>query len=416
MSYQLKVRHPLITSILTTDTYKLTMSSLAFHDFPFAKVTYTFINRSKTQFPEGFDKELINQLEMVAELALTKSEFEWMNTIRFLRPTFIEWFRGYHYNPQEVQIKQEGGALQITIAGPWYRAIHWEVLLMALISELYFTLLGVQKAPDWEERIVKKAELLVAAGAFYSDFGTRRRFSGEVQDKVVEIFKGRPGFLGTSNPHLAHKHGVTAVGTFAHELINFMSAAYSLRLANSKGTEHWSNHFGGDLGIALTDTYTTDVFLRDFDMFSAKLYDGVRHDSNDPYVWGEKMLAHYEKLGIPAKQKRLIFSDNLKLAPADQKMVGDSYNYIALHKHFQGRCQPSGGIGTFFTNDVQPTSLDGAPINPAFKPISMVIKLATVQPRRGSDFIPVVKLSDVPTKHTGTAEVIQHVKRELGIA
>ena len=411
MSYQVKVRHPLIQSIITSDLYKSTMCSVFFHYFPYVWATCKFINRNKTPFPPGFAEELTNQIEMISELSMTNSEFTWFNTIRYMRPTYLEWFKGYRYNPKEVTVLQNGGELDITIAGPLYRITHWEVILMALISELYFVMMGVKLAQDWEDRVVRKGKLLEENGCFFSDFGTRRRFSAKVQDRVVEILKQYKGFTGTSNPHLAHKHGVIPIGTFAHEYIQTFSGVFGPNLANRKATEYWAEHYAGDLGIALTDTFTTDVFLRDFDMYQAKLYDGVRHDSNDPYVWGEKMLAHYAKLGIPASNKRLVFSDNLKVGPPDQKMIGSSFNYIALHHYFQGRAQPNAGIGTSFSNDcISKTDLDNG-----ITPLNMVIKLSTIQLRRGSNPIPVVKLSDVPTKNNGTTEAVAQVKRELGI-
>jgi nicotinate phosphoribosyltransferase len=281
---------------------------------------------------------------------------------------------------------------------------------MALISELYFTLRGVKKAPDWIERIHGKGKLLSENGCHFIDFSTRRRFSGEVQDMVVSVLKNYAGFLGTSNPYLAYKHGVPPSGTFAHEYVQFMAAYYSPRLANPKATEHWSRHYAGDLGIALTDTFTTDVFLRDFDMFQAKLYDGVRHDSEDPYAWADKMLAHYKRLGILTGNKRFVFSDALKIGPPDQKMIGNAYNYIPLDLKFRQFAQPVGGIGTFFSNDIC-TIEDQAN---GIKPLNIVIKLATADYGRGP--IPVVKLSDEPGKHTGDPEAIAQVKRELGIA
>jgi nicotinate phosphoribosyltransferase len=284
---------------------------------------------------------------------------------------------------------------------------------MALISELYFILLGVKKAPDWEKRIIKKAQLLSDNGAYWIDFGTRRRFSLEVQDRVVDIMRGFKGFLGTSNPHLACKYGVTPSGTFAHEYVQLCGCLYGINRGNLMATEHWSKHYHGDLGIALTDTFTTEVFLRDFGMYQAKLYDGVRHDSNDPYIWGENMLAHYQKLGILTSNKRLVFSDNLKVAEPSQKMVGDAFNYIPLAKHFEGRAQPVGGIGTFLSNDC---ISDEDKNNRHIKPLNMVIKLTQVRPTKNSPYIPVVKLSDVAGKNSGTPEAIAMAKAQLGIA
>jgi nicotinate phosphoribosyltransferase len=422
MSYQIKIRHPLIRSILDgIDWYKVSMGEVVFHDFSNVQVTYRFTNRGKTVFPEGFDVELRNQIEMLSDLALTSAEFQWMMTVtNYLRPTYVEWFRGYRYDPKTVDIRLGKGVLEITISGPWYSTIFWETTLMALISELYFLLatnpvpgkqmFGIEKAGDWEARIIRKADLLEENECHWIDFGTRRRFSFEVQDAVVSNMRGRKGFLGTSNPYLAFKYGTVPSGTYAHECIMAMQAIFGARMANHEWMKHWAEHFDGNLGIALTDTFTTDVFLRDFTCGVAKMFDGGRHDSNDPYAWGTKMLAHYDKLGILTGNKRLVFSDALKVGDPKEKMVDGAFNYIQLDKVFRQRAQPCGGIGTFLTNDVLTPEQKAA----GLKPLNMVIKLATADYGRGP--IPVVKLSDEPGKHTGDPEAIAQVKRELGIA
>jgi len=421
MSYTIKIRHPLIRSILDSlDWYKISMGEVVFHDFPNVQVTYRFINRGKTAFPEGFDMELLNQIEMLADLALTNAEFQWMNTVtNYMRPTYLEWFRGFRYDPKAVTICLEKGKLDITIGGPWYSRIFWETTLMALISELYFLLatnpipggpmFGIENAADWEERIIRKADLLEGNGCHWIDFGTRRRKSYETQDAVVRNMRGRKGFLGTSNPHLAQKYGVPPHGTYAHEVICAMMGIYGSRMANHIWMKHWAEHFDGNLGIALTDTFTTDVFLRDFTCGVAKMFDGVRHDSKDPYAWGERMLAHYRSLGILTGNKRLVFSDALTVWPPDQVMVDGAYNYIPLDRHFRDRAQPIGGIGTFFTNDVCTLEQKAAGI----KPLNMVIKLDTVDFGRGP--VNVIKLSDEEGKHCGDPQTVENTKRELGL-
>jgi len=366
------------------------MGSVAFHLFPRAKVTYEFFNRGKTPFPEGFDVALRLQIKAMANLKLTASEAAWLKTISYIRPTYIEWLEGYRMDPSEVTVIQEGGNLHIGIYGYWYRTIFWEVKLMAVISELYFRMTGKVPADDWEQRIENKAVKLQTNGCHWIDFGTRRRFSLEVQDAVVRHMRMANGFLGTSNPHLAHKYGVTVHGTYAHESVMAMSALYGSRMANKMWMKHWSDHFEGNVGVALTDTFTTDAFLRDFGTYEARLFDGVRHDSNDPVAWGEKMLSHYRKMNILTSNKRLVFSDSLN----DDK-------YIALDKYFRQWAQPIGGIGTFFTNDV------------GVKPLNMVIKMTKAD--FGFGEMNVVKLSDDAGKHTGDTETVELVKKELGI-
>jgi nicotinate phosphoribosyltransferase len=384
------VDRPIIISMLDDDWYKLTMGSVVFHNFPNAEVEYEFINRGKTPFPEGFAEELNHQIHELTWLRLTKKEERWLKTIPYIRPTYAEWLLGYTMYPDEVQISQEGGDLKVKIRGPWYRTIFWEVKLMAIISELYFLITNQEKINLWYLRIIEKAKKLSNNGCYWIDFGTRRRYSYEVQDRVVEIMKNYKGFLGTSNPHLAMKHGVTPQGTYAHECIMAMSALYGVRMANKMWVKLWSEHFGGALGVALTDTFTTEMFLNDFEMFEAKLFDGVRQDSGNPKEWGYRMLKHYQNLGILTTNKRFVFSDNLNVE-----------KYIELAKTFQSVAQPVGGIGTNLTNDV------------GVKPLNMVIKMTRAN--FGKGWVDVVKLSDDEGKHTGKSESIQSVKKQLGI-
>lgn len=394
---------PIITSMLDDDLYKCNMGSVAFHLFPRAIVTYEFINRAKTAFPEGFDVALRLQIKNMSDLKLTAGEAAWLKTIKYIRPTYVEWLAGYQMDPGEVTVIQNGGDLRIRIRGPWYRTIFWEVKLMAVISELYFKMTGQFPSGDWGDRIMEKARILAYNGCHWIDFGTRRRFSGAVQDSVVEHMASYKGlFLGTSNPYLAFKYGVTAHGTYAHESVMAMSALYGCRMANKMWMKHWSDHFEGNVGVALTDTFTTAAFLRDFGTYEGRLFDGVRQDSNDPNWWADDMiLPHYRRLGIPTHNKRLVFSDALKVGPPEQTMIGKSHNYVALDIKYRSIAQPIGGIGTYFTNDVGVT------------PLNMVIKMTKAD--FGFGELDVVKLSDDCGKHTGNADVVAHIKSELGI-
>lgn len=403
MNTRFDMNEPILTSMLDDDLYKINMGSVAFHTFSRAIVTYEFFNRGKTPFPEGFDVALRIQIKLMSGMRLTAAEAAWMKTISYIRPTYVEWFSGYQLDPGEVFVVQHGSDLRIRIRGPWYRTIFWEVKLMAVISELYFKMTGQYPCGDWEDRIVEKARTLGYNGCHWIDFGTRRRFSGKVQEAVVRNmvnFKGL--FLGTSNPYLAFKFGVTPHGTYAHESVMAMSALYGVRMANKMWMKHWSEHFDGNVGVALTDTFTTDAFLRDFGTYEGRLFDGVRQDSNDPNWWAdEKILPHYRKLGIATNNKRLVFSDALKVGPPEQPKISNSHNYVALDIKYRGIAQPVGGIGTFFTNDV------------GVKPLNMVIKMTKAD--FGFGEIDVVKLSDDLGKSTGTSQTVEHVKAELGI-
>ena len=386
----MNIYDPIIKSMLDDDLYKINMGSVAFHLFPRAIVTYEFINRAKTPFPKGFAEALRKQIEYLATLSLTNQESIYLNTISYIRPTYIEWLSGYRMDPNEVEVTQDDGELKVKISGYWYRTIFWEVKLMAIISELYFIMTGQKMEYGWNGRIIEKADMLEAADCHWIDFGTRRRFSYKVQDAVVDYMKYKRGFLGTSNPHLAMKHGVTPHGTYAHESVMAMSALYGVRMANKMWMKHWAEHFEGNVGVALTDTFTTEKFLHDFGSYEARLFDGCRQDSGDEYEWGNNMLAHYKKLNILTSNKRMVFSNNLNVP-----------KYIAIDKHFRQFAQPIGGIGTNFSNDV------------GVRPLNMVIKMTKADFGHGE--VDVVKLSDDAGKHTGTSDAISQAKRELGI-
>jgi nicotinate phosphoribosyltransferase len=154
--------------------------------------------------------------------------------------------------------------------------------------------------------------------------------------------------------------------------------------------KHWSDHFEGNVGVALTDTFTTDAFLQDFGTYEDRLFDGVRQDSGSPSEWAYKMLAHYRKLGIPTNNKRFVFSDNL-----------NTDKFVALHKEFNSHAQVVGGIGTHFSNDV------------GVSPLNMVIKMTSANFGRG--LVDVIKLSDDVSKSTGNPEMVSQYKKKLGI-
>jgi nicotinate phosphoribosyltransferase len=202
--------------------------------------------------------------------------------------------------------------------------------------------------------------------------------------------KDYKGFLGTSNPYLAFKYGVNPQGTYAHECIMAMSALYGVRMADIMWRKHWSDHYEGNVGVALTDTFTTDVFLRNFGTYDARLFDGCRQDSGDPKEWGHKMLEHYKKLNIASLNKRFVFSDNLNVDKA-----------VGLNLEFEKDAQPIFGIGTNFTNDV------------GVKPLNMVIKMTAADFGHGE--VNVIKLSDDAGKNTGKSDAVHQVKTELGL-
>ena len=380
---------PLIPSLLDNDLYKFTMGQVT-HDFADVAVRYKFINRDRRPFPPGFADALRGHVEAMADLRLTAPEYEWVRCCApWLKLGYLQWLRQFRFDPSQVRIEQEGADLRVSVEGPWIETIYWEVPLMALISQLYFK--DTPPAADWEQRLGAKAERLAGAGVNWIDFGTRRRFSLAVQDRVNEISKPYgPLFRGTSNPYLAMRHNLTPQGTFAHELPMALQAKVGARMCNRAALDVWVNQYRGDLGIALTDTVTTDVLLRDFDSYYAKLFDGVRIDSGDPAEVGERFVAHYQRLKIDPASKILVFSDALNTDKA-----------IALHERFKGRAKVTAGIGTHLTNDV------------GHKALNIVIKLTHADFGHGP--VGLIKLSDEPGKHTGDPADIQAAKHVLGL-
>ncbi|WP_010250966.1 nicotinate phosphoribosyltransferase [Myroides injenensis] len=386
----------IITSILDNDFYKFTMQYAAIKQFPYAKAAYIFINRGEHKYPPGFAEALRAAVDEMAKLRLTKAEKSFLQkTCPYLDPTYLDFLQGYHYDPSEIEISQEGDELQVSIRGYWYRTILWEVPLMSIICELYYRMTNSER--DSAEKVIEttrtKIENYKKLGVTIAEFGTRRRHSYAVHQLVVETLKkyGGDTFIGTSNVHLAMKYGTKPIGTHAHEWFMFHAAKYGFKMANSTGLEHWVDTYRGDLGIALTDTYTSKVFFEQFDKKFAKLFDGVRHDSGDPLEFADMTIAHYKSLNIDPTSKTIIFSDGLNPEKVER-----------IAKHCKGKIGMSFGIGTDFTNDV------------GLEAMNIVIKMTQALPE-GGHWTDVVKLSDEPKKHTGTPEMIELAQRLLDI-
>ncbi len=385
-----------LTSILDNDFYKITMQNAVVKLFPSQIVKYEFINRGKHFFPENFGQELKRLVDDMAHLKLTKEEKQFMaKTCPYIDLPYLDFLEGYRYDPSEVKIIQEGNDLKVSVEGLWYRTILWEVPLLALISELHYIMNHMER--DSNEIIIDKtldkADHLNKLGVNFAEFGTRRRHSYNVQNIVVDALKKRATntFIGTSNVHFAMKYGVKPIGTHAHEWFMFHAAEYGFKMANEIALEHWVDVYRGDLGVALSDTFTNDVFFEQFDKKFSKLFDGVRHDSGDPLEFADKTIRHYEKHGINPLYKYIIFSDGLNL-----EKVEEITNYC------RGKIGISFGIGTNLTNDV------------GLKPMNIVMKLIGVQ-ASNKDWIPTIKLSDEKNKYTGDPTMIKLAKQFLRI-
>lgn len=384
-----------LASLLDNDFYKFTMQQCVVKLFPKAKARYKFINRGHHSFPAGFADALKASVASMAGFALTKEEKEWLSqTCPYLDPVYLDFLQGYHYDPTEVSIEQKDDEVEVFVEGYWYRTILWEVPILCLISENFYKLQNLQRRGNEEvvEKTKNKIEAYGRLGVTIAEFGTRRRHSFEVQNEVVRSLKqwGKT-FVGTSNVHLARVHDTKPIGTHAHEWFMFHAAKYGFKMANTLALEHWTDIYRGDLGIALSDTFTTNEFYEVFDKKFAKLFDGVRHDSGSPVGFAQKTIDHYKKLGINPLSKTIIFSDSL------------NYEKVkAIADFCQGQIGISFGIGTNFTNDV------------GLAPMNIVMKMTEALPE-GEVWTPVVKLSDEPAKYTGDPQMIELAKKVLKI-
>ncbi|MEE4485191.1 nicotinate phosphoribosyltransferase [Serratia ficaria] len=370
---------PILTSLLDTDAYKLHMQQAVFHRYPAISVAAEFRCRSDELLGEYAD-EIRAQVALMSQLALTDAEFAYLSGLPFFRQDYLNWLRDFRYDPQQVIIDNRDGKLQIRIAGPWREVIMWEVPLLAVISEVVHRHRSPEVTPELAVAHLrsKLTQFKTLAGDLdlsrfkLMDFGTRRRFSQGVQQAIVSTLKAEfPYLVGTSNYDLAHQLALAPVGTQAHEWFQ-AHQQISPVLANSQraALQAWLDEYPEQLGIALTDCITMDAFLRDFGLQFAQRYQGLRHDSGDPFEWGEKAIAHYQKLGIDPMSKTLVFSDNLDLDKA-----------LALYRRFYRRINLGFGIGTRLTCDI-----------PGVKPLNIVIKLVECKGK------PVAKLSDSPGK------------------
>jgi len=365
-----------INSILDSDLYKVSMMNYALELFPKAEVTYKFKNRGSQRFNKEFLNELQYQINSLIDLKLTDEEYIYMkNTFPYLTSGYIEYLKNFRFNPNQVKIKlTEDNNLELEIKGPWIETILFEVPLMAIISELYFKIIDI----DWgykqqKEKAYNKTKILSENGCNYVDMGSRRRRSFKNQDLVIKEFvdyskkNNNSSFLGTSNIYFAKKYKVKCFGSQAHEITQSAQVLNSYNHCNYYAMENWLKVFPNlEIGTALSDTITVDMFLKDFNKKLSVLYQSVRHDSGDPFIFTNKMVKHYEKMLIIPQEKTLIFSDGLNTDRA-----------IEIKKYCERKIKCSFGIGTFLTNDF----INSPSLN-------MVIKLWDV------NRIPVVKLGD----------------------
>lgn len=353
---------PIINSLLETDMYKFSMGQAIYHQFSDYKTTWTFKCRNKdVLFTPEMVEEIKAQIKLYCELHFAEDELQYLDNIRWIKGSYVDYLRLWspRYEDFEIGTDAECG-LSIETKGTWLNTSMYEIPTLAIVNEVYFRMQYDYDnlIKSFKERLNIKAEWL-HNGKYYpssfSEFGLRRRLSAEAQEYAVKtlaetkICSGK--FVGTSNVYLAKKYGLTPVGTMAHEWIMCVGQGnhkHNPAYSNWYALDAWVKEYGVLNGIALTDAITTDCFLKDFQLTYATLFNGVRHDSGDPYEWGEKMIKHYESLGINPKTKTLLFSDSLDFERADK-----------LFRHFGDKTNVAFGIGTYISNDtcVQPLNI-----------------------------------------------------------
>ena len=385
---------PIVISLLDTDLYKFNMDQVIFHKHTDLCGKYYFKCRNKdVKFTQEMLDEINSQIDHLCTLRFRKDELDYLRSIRFIKNDYVEFLRLWHPIREYVNASlSKDGELEIIIDGPLFSAMQFEIHLLEIVNEVYFrmsydydTLLK-----SAEEKLSAKIEAL-NDGTYtfkFAEFGCRRRLSREWQDVVVRRLSTETDkCIGTSNVYLAMRYNLTPIGTYAHEFVQMYQGIdrYPLAYTNHYAMRDWYDEYDGDNGTALTDTITTDLFLMDFNRSNVNNYNGVRHDSGDPYEWGEKIIKHYESYGVDPRTKLLLFSDSLNFDRAQK-----------LFDYFKDRAKVSFGIGTYCSND---TCVD---------PLNIVIKLQYVNGK------PVAKLSDNPEKSMcHDADYLKYLKRSV---
>lgn len=385
-----------VKSILDTDLYKFTTSYAYMKLYPDAEGTFEFCDRANTIYDEKFVETVKFELACLGGLKLTDDEFNFTcNEIRFIPMCYWEWLRSFKFDFKKVNISlDDEGHLHINVTDKLYKVTLYETPILAIVSEARNNWLGYAANRDEiERRLLEKISLSNQHQLKFSEFGMRRRFSYSVQDQVCAILKEKALYCtGTSNVHMAMRHGMKVIGTHPHEWFMFHGAEFGYKRANYLALENWVNVYDGDLGIALSDTYTTDAFLKNFSRKHAKLFDGVRHDSGDPYKFTMKVINRYKELGIDPTTKTIVFSNAL-----------DFPTYKEIAEYCGGRIRCTAGIGTNLTNDC------------GFKAANIVMKLAKCRMNPRQPWFDTIKLSDDEGKHMGPEKEVEICKYECKI-
>lgn len=386
-----------IKTILDTDLYKFTTSYAYIKLFPYAMGTFTFIDRDDTEYTEGFLEALKSEIHNLSMVQLTSEELEYMAShCRFLPRVYWEWLASFRFDPDKIEVGlDEHRHLQMRVTDYLYKVTLYEVPLLAIVSEIRNQFLN--RIPDKETLLLRLADKVKLSNDHqmpFSEFGTRRRFSFDVQKLVVAYLKENARYCtGTSNCYLAMKYDMRPMGTHPHEWFMFHGAQFGYKHANYMALENWVNVYDGDLGTALSDTYTSDSFLSNFSRKQAKLFDGVRCDSGDEIEFIDRLIDRYKELGIDPTTKTIIFSNALDFEKA-----------LQIFEYCKGKIRCSFGIGTNLTNDT------------GFPPANIVMKLSRCKMNVNQEWRECVKLSDDMGKHVGSTTEVGACLHELRLS
>lgn len=385
----------IIQSLLDTDLYKLTMMQAVLHQHPAAQVEYRFKCRTPGVDLVQYIDQISTEIDHLCSLRFQPDELRFLHGLRYVKPDFVDFLEQFQLRRRHVHLAPSAdvpGELELTIDGPWLQTILFEVPILAVISEIWMRNQPGIDLAEGERRLRAKLQRIRddAPDCTVTDFGTRRRFSRDWQAFVLPICSEElgPQYVGTSNVHFARLYGMTPHGTMAHEWLQaFQQLGPRLRDSQRAAFEAWAQEYRGDLGIALSDVVGLEAFLRDFDLYFCKLFDGMRHDSGDPLEWGDRLIAHLQANRVDPRTKSLVFSDGL-----------DADAVLRIYSHLHGRCKLGFGIGTNLTNDVGP------------KPLQLVLKMVRCQGQ------PVAKVSDTPGKGmSDDPDFVAYLRKVFGL-
>jgi len=390
----------MIQSILDTDLYKFTVSNAYFQRYPNAECTFTFNDRNQEKYDKKFLEMLGIEFANLCRLKMTTAEYAYVAAIRFLATNYTEWLKGFQFELDKIKFwLDDEGHLHIEVTDKCYKATLYEVPILAIVAECRNKWLGVNASMELVLQLLeRKVNIANENQMKFAEFGTRRRFSFAVQDEVVKYLKEKcPVYcVGTSNVYLAMKYNMMPSGTFPHEWVMFHAGISGFKTANLSALNDWIDVYGGDLGIALIDTYTTASFLHTLTLKQAKLLDGFRQDSGDEYKIGNMIIDKLKSLRIDPLTKTIVFSNAL-----DFEKAAD------IFKYFKGRIKVSFGIGTNLTCDI---GIEG------YKAANIVMKMSKCRysPRDFWEYV--IKISDDLGKHMGLKELFDIAVRELHLS